>query len=113
MIAADCANAMGCVEIRALTGLMRVDAMYDTLDGTFPHHEANPLKTETLADLQQKVRLPAVSTPQALQAGTGLSTVLSADMSGEALATPDRGRRGQRSAPSLPSRLILSALFAI
>jgi len=55
-IAADCANAMGCVEIGALTGLMRVDAMYDTLDGTFPHHEANPLKTETLADLQRKVR---------------------------------------------------------
>lgn len=55
-IAADCANAMGCVEVKALTGLLRVDAMYDTLDGTFPHHEANPLKTETLADLQQKVR---------------------------------------------------------
>ena len=55
-IAADCANAMGCVEVKALADLMRVDAMYDTLDGTFPHHEANPLKTETLADLQQKVR---------------------------------------------------------
>lgn len=55
-IAADCANAMGCVEVKALTNLMRVDAMYDTLDGAFPHHEANPLKTETLADLQQKVR---------------------------------------------------------
>ena len=55
-IAADCANAMGCVESKALAGLMRVDAMYATLDGTFPHHEANPLKTETLADLQQKVR---------------------------------------------------------
>jgi phosphomannomutase len=55
-IAADCANAMGCVEIKALADLMRVDAMYATLDGTFPHHEANPLKTETLADLQQKVR---------------------------------------------------------
>ncbi len=55
-IAADCANAMGCVESKALVDLMRVDAMYDTLDGTFPHHEANPLKTETLADLQQKVR---------------------------------------------------------
>ncbi|MFH1476165.1 MAG: phosphomannomutase/phosphoglucomutase [Verrucomicrobiota bacterium] len=60
-IAVDCANAMGCVEIQALTDLMRVDAMYANLDGTFPQHEANPLKTETLADLQQKVRagLPA------------------------------------------------------
>jgi len=55
-IAADCANAMGCVEVKALAGLMRIDAMFDTLDGTFPNHEANPLKTETLADLQQKVR---------------------------------------------------------
>jgi len=55
-IAADYANAMGCVESKALAGLMRVDALYATLDGTFPHHEANPLKTETLADLQQKVR---------------------------------------------------------
>ncbi|MCX6992795.1 MAG: phosphomannomutase/phosphoglucomutase [Kiritimatiellaeota bacterium] len=62
-IAADYANAMGCIESKALAGLMRVDAMYDTLDGTFPHHEANPLKTETLADLQQKVRagLPGVA----------------------------------------------------
>jgi len=55
-IAADYANAMGCVEAKALTSLMQVDAMYDTLDGTFPNHEANPLKTETLAALQQKVR---------------------------------------------------------
>lgn len=55
-IAADCANAMGCVEVKALADLMRVDAMYATLDGTFPNHEANPLKTETLADLQKKVR---------------------------------------------------------
>jgi len=62
-IAADYANAMGCVESKALAGLMRVDAIYDTLDGTFPHHEANPLKTETLADLQRKVRagLPGVA----------------------------------------------------
>ncbi len=55
-IAADCANAMGSVEAGALAGLIRMDAIYDTLDGTFPHHEANPLKTETLADLQKKVR---------------------------------------------------------
>ncbi|MDD5676494.1 MAG: phosphomannomutase/phosphoglucomutase [Kiritimatiellae bacterium] len=55
-IATDCANAMGCVEARALAGLIRMDALFDTLDGTFPNHEANPLKTETLAALQQKVR---------------------------------------------------------
>lgn len=55
-IAADLANAMGIHEIRALDGLLNIDPLYDTLDGTFPHHEANPLKTETLADLQEMVR---------------------------------------------------------
>ncbi|MBU0716258.1 MAG: phosphomannomutase/phosphoglucomutase [Verrucomicrobia bacterium] len=68
-IAADCANAMGCVETKALVDLMRVDAMYDTLDGTFPHHEANPLKTETLADLQQKVRVGLPTTAPGAQVG--------------------------------------------
>lgn len=29
--------------------------LYDTLDGNFPNHEANPLKTETLAALQERV----------------------------------------------------------
>jgi phosphomannomutase len=29
--------------------------LYDTPDGTFPNHEANPLKVETLQDLQKKV----------------------------------------------------------
>ncbi|MBI2437542.1 MAG: phosphomannomutase/phosphoglucomutase [Lentisphaerae bacterium] len=55
-IAADFANAMGSIEAQALAGLLQIDALYATLDGAFPHHEANPLKTETLADLQQKVR---------------------------------------------------------
>ncbi|MBI2441323.1 MAG: phosphomannomutase/phosphoglucomutase [Lentisphaerae bacterium] len=55
-IAADFANAMGSLEAQALAGLLRVDALYETLDGTFPNHEANPLKTETLAALQEKVR---------------------------------------------------------
>jgi len=31
-------------------------AMYFELDGTFPNHEANPLKDENIADLQKKVR---------------------------------------------------------
>jgi len=37
----------------------RIDAevvpLYFELDGTFPHHEANPLKAENLVDLQKKV----------------------------------------------------------
>jgi len=54
-IAADMANAMGIYEARALRGILEVDAIFDTLDGTFPNHEANPLKTETLSSLQEKI----------------------------------------------------------
>jgi phosphomannomutase len=55
-IAADMANAMGICEIKTLKGLIQVDPLFDTLDGTFPNHEANPLKAETLEKLQEKVR---------------------------------------------------------
>ncbi len=55
-IAVDYANAMGIMEARALAGLLDITPLYDTFDGTFPHHEANPLKTETLADLQKLIR---------------------------------------------------------
>ena len=33
-----------------------VHEMYYDLDGTFPNHEANPLKVETLQDLQERIR---------------------------------------------------------
>lgn len=55
-IAADMANAMGIVEARALEGLMEIDPLFNELDGTFPNHEANPLNTETLATLQERIR---------------------------------------------------------
>jgi len=55
-IAADMANAMGSVEAKTLEGILDVDPMFEEMDGTFPNHEANPLKTETLVDLQRKVR---------------------------------------------------------
>lgn len=55
-IAADFANAMGIYEAKALQGLLSIDPLFDTLDGTFPNHEANPLKAETLEALQEKVR---------------------------------------------------------
>jgi phosphomannomutase len=55
-VAVDMANAMGLYEAKALEGLVEMDRLFDTLDGTFPSHEANPLKAETLAALQQKVR---------------------------------------------------------
>ena len=55
-IAADMANSMGIIESAILRELMSIDALYDELDGAFPNHEANPLKFETYAALQEKVR---------------------------------------------------------
>ncbi|MBT3192839.1 MAG: phosphomannomutase/phosphoglucomutase [Verrucomicrobia bacterium] len=55
-IAADMANSMGILESEVLKGLVTLDPMFDTYDGTFPNHEANPLKVETFEDLQEKVR---------------------------------------------------------
>lgn len=55
-VAADVANAMGVLEQEALRGLLKWDALFDTLDGTFPNHEANPLKVLTLRALQQRLR---------------------------------------------------------
>lgn len=55
-IAADFANAMGAIEAKTLKDIMDIDPLYADLDGSFPNHEANPLKTETLAALQQKIR---------------------------------------------------------
>lgn len=56
-VVADCANAMGVEELKALTNLpnLKIIPLYDTLDANFPNHEANPLKLETLKDLQEKV----------------------------------------------------------
>ncbi len=52
----DYANAMGLVEGRAFEGLIEVDPLFDTLDGTFPNHEANPLKIETLAFASRRLK---------------------------------------------------------
>jgi len=55
-VAIDYANGMGIVEARTLDGFLEITPLFDTLDGTFPNHEANPLKTESLRDLQEIVR---------------------------------------------------------
>ena len=55
-IVVDYANAMGLYEIAGITGLFDVVPMYDTLDGTFPNHEANPLHLSTLDAIRAKVR---------------------------------------------------------
>lgn len=55
-IAADMANSMGILESKALEGIIEFDPIFDTYDGTFPNHEANPLLIETYEALQEKVR---------------------------------------------------------
>ncbi len=54
----DFANGMGIIDkevYEKLSGDVESVYMYDNFDGNFPNHEANPLKTETLAALQKKV----------------------------------------------------------
>jgi phosphomannomutase len=53
-VAADAANGMGTLYLPFFERL-NVDLvpLYFELDGTFPNHEANPLKTENLVDLQK------------------------------------------------------------
>jgi phosphomannomutase len=55
-IAADMANAMGIMEARAIEEAITIDPLFNDFDGTFPNHEANPLKAETLVPLQEKIR---------------------------------------------------------
>ena len=55
-VVVDYANAMGLYEIAGIRDLFEIIPMYDELDGTFPSHEANPLKTDTLDAIRAKVR---------------------------------------------------------
>ena len=52
-LALDFANGMGIAEAVAFKdSMITYDALYGEYDGNFPNHDANPLKTGTLADLQ-------------------------------------------------------------
>ncbi len=56
-IACDFANGMGTWESKTFDGLpIEHTDLFAEPDGDFPNHEANPLKTETLADLQAEIR---------------------------------------------------------
>ncbi|MBK8100192.1 MAG: phosphomannomutase/phosphoglucomutase [Planctomycetes bacterium] len=58
-ICVDYANGMGAHEAPAIFAKipgLQVIPLYDTLDGTFPNHEANPLKESNLDDLRAAVR---------------------------------------------------------
>lgn len=55
-LAVDFANGMGIWEAKTLDGLVEIDPLFETPDGSFPNHEANPLDVETLEDLQKMVK---------------------------------------------------------
>ena len=56
-VACDFANGMGICEAAAFKGSpLTYDGLFEEFDGAFPNHDANPLKTETLKDLQALVR---------------------------------------------------------
>ncbi|MBQ0024562.1 MAG: phosphomannomutase/phosphoglucomutase [Bacteroidales bacterium] len=53
-IAMDCSNGMASIFVHDIFGEQPL-YLYDTLDGTFPHHEANPIIEANLADLKALV----------------------------------------------------------
>jgi phosphomannomutase len=56
-LAADAANGMGTLYQPILEHLnLEVVPLYFELDGTFPNHEANPLKAENLVDVERAVK---------------------------------------------------------
>ena len=57
-VVVDAGNGMGGLTVPVVFERLPVDLtpMYFELDGSFPHHEANPIEPDNLLDLQGKVR---------------------------------------------------------
>ena len=56
-VACDFANGMGICEAASFKGSpLTYDGLYETFDGDFPNHDANPLHVETLKDLQSLIK---------------------------------------------------------
>ena len=55
-VVVDYANSMGSSEIAGIEDYFEIIPLYKELDGTFPNHEANPLKTDTLDAIRAKVK---------------------------------------------------------
>ena len=53
-IGMDCSNGMASIFVHDIFGEQPV-YLYDTLDGSFPNHEANPFQPENVVDLQKLV----------------------------------------------------------
>ena len=61
-VAADAANGMAGTYLPMLERLnMELDPLYFELDGSFPNHEANPLKPENLVDSRRPVPITDVT----------------------------------------------------
>jgi phosphomannomutase len=56
-VAVDAGNGMGGLTVPAVLGALPLEVvpLYFELDGSFPHHEANPIEPENLRDLQAAV----------------------------------------------------------
>jgi phosphomannomutase len=55
-VVVDYANSMGSFEDKGIEEFFEIIPMYKDLDGTFPNHEANPLKLDTLDAIREKVK---------------------------------------------------------
>ena len=56
-VAVDCANGMSSLDLPVFKKLnCEVDAIFSELDGTFPNHEADPLKPANTTELQEKIK---------------------------------------------------------
>ena len=57
-VAIDCGNGMAAIGLEPLLARLPVqtERLYFEPDGTFPNHEADPLKVENLADVRRAVR---------------------------------------------------------
>ncbi len=55
-VVVDYANAMGSFESAGIEEFFEIIPLYKELDGTFPNHEANPLKLSTLDTVREKVK---------------------------------------------------------
>jgi len=53
-IGMDCSNGMASIFVHEIFG-EQPEYLYDTLDGSFPNHEANPFQAENVVDLQKLV----------------------------------------------------------
>jgi phosphomannomutase len=98
-VAVDAANGMVTIDRPILEAMgIELVPLYFELDGSFPHHEANPLKQENLADLIRTVR------------STGAALGVAFDGDADRAAFVDE--RGQAVGSDLATGLIAGELLA-